>query len=68
MNGETIEVPQLWLDAFAAGLAYRLSRMYAPQMRDVRKAEYDEAWLIAATQNVENTPLFITPGLTGYYR
>lgn len=67
-GGTNVEIPQLWLDAFAAGLAYRLARIYAPEMRDARKAEYDEAWAIAATQNVENVPLSIVPGVTGYYR
>lgn len=68
VNGTTVEVPQLWLDAFSAGLAYRLARIYAPQMKADRKAEYDEAWNVAATQNVENVPLNIIPGVGGYYR
>ena len=68
VNGENIQIPQLWLDAFAAGLAFRLARIYAPQVRDQRKLEYDEAWSVAATQNVENVPLYITPGLNGYFR
>jgi len=67
-DGTNLAIPQLWLDAFVAGLAYRLARIYAPQMRDARKAEYDESWNVAAAQNVENTPLYITPGLGGYYR
>lgn len=67
-NGTNVEIPQLWLDAFAAGLAFRLARIYAPQMRDQLKIDYTEAWNIAATQNVENVPLQITPGVEGYYR
>lgn len=67
-DGTNVEIPQLWLDCFAAGLAYRLSRIYAPQMKQDRKAEYDEAWAIAASQNVENVPLSIIPGVAGYYR
>jgi hypothetical protein len=68
VDGTNLQIPQLWMDAFAAGLAYRLSRIYAPQMRDQRKQEYEEAWNVAATQNIENTPLTIMPGLAGYYR
>lgn len=67
-DGGNVEIPQLWLDCFAAGLAFRLARIYAPQMRLDRKAEYDEAWNIAATQNVENVPLSIIPGVAGYFR
>lgn len=67
-NGLNLQVTQLWLDAFAAGLAFRLARIYAPQLREQLKTDYQEAWNIAASQNVENTPLYITPGLSGYYR
>ena len=67
-NGQNIEVPYLWLDAFAAGLAHRLARIYAPQLEQQRKMDADEAWQIAATQNTENVPIFIAPGLGGYWR
>lgn len=67
-DGTNVQIPQLWLDAFAAGLAFRLARIYAPQMRDNLKLEYKEAWDVAATQNVENVPLSIVPGLSGYFR
>lgn len=67
-NGTNLQITQLWLDAFAAGLAFRLARIYAPQLRDQLKLDYQEAWDIAASQNVENTPLYLTPGLEGYFR
>ncbi len=62
-----VEVPYLWLDALAAGLAHRLARIYAPQLEQIRKADADEAWSIAATNNVENVALNIIPGLGGYW-
>jgi hypothetical protein len=67
-NGFNPEVPVRWLDALVAGLAHRLARLYAPQLEAVRKADADEAWGIAATQDVVNTPMAIFPGLAGYYR
>lgn len=67
-NGTNLQITQLWLDAFAAGLAFRLARIYAPQLRDQLKLDYQEAWDVAASQNVENTPLYLTPGLEGYFR
>lgn len=67
-SGETLDVPYLWLDAFTAGLAHRLSRHYAPALEQQRKMDAMEAWNVAATQNVENVPLYIIPGLSGYYR
>lgn len=66
--GVTPEIPVRWLDAFAAGLAHRLSRIYAPPLEQARKADAMEAWQIAATQDVEDVPLYIYPGLGGYFR
>lgn len=66
-NGWQMEVPYLWLDAMTAGLAHRLSRVFAPQLEQIRKADADEAWKIAADQNTENVPLYIAPGLSGYF-
>lgn len=64
---QTPDVPYLWLDAMVAGLAHRLSRKYAPDIEVLRKSDAMEAWTIAATQNVENTPLAIAPGVRAYY-
>jgi len=62
------EVTYLALDALVAGMAYRLSRIYAPALEAMRKADYKEAWGIFADQNTENADLYITPGLNSYYR
>lgn len=66
-SGVNVEVPYLWLDALVAGLAHRLARVYKPQLEQIRKLDADEAWTIAATQNVENVALNITPGTGGYF-
>lgn len=66
-SGVNVEVPYLWLDALVAGLAHRLARIYQPQLEQLRKMDADEAWTIAATQNVENVDLIITPGMGGYF-
>lgn len=67
-NGETPDVPYRFLDCLVAGLAHRLARIWKPELETIRKADADEAWRIAATGDVENTDLYITPGLEGYYR
>jgi hypothetical protein len=67
-GGETPDVPYRWLDAMVAGLSYRLSKTYAPQLEQVRKADAMEAWQVAATQDTENVSLVLSPGLSGYYR
>lgn len=67
-NTLNIEIPYLWLDAFTAGLAARLARIYAPQIEDKRTMEADKAWALASKQDVENVNLMISPGLSSYYR
>ena len=67
-NGQNIEVPYVWLDAFVSGLAHRLSRIYAPAMEMQRKADADEAWGLAAKQDVENVEMAMQCGLASYYR
>ena len=67
-SGETPEVPYRWLDAGVAGLAHRLSRIWKPELEQIRSADADAAWKIAATQDIENTPMYISPVISGYYR
>jgi len=67
-GGETPDLPNRWLDVLCAGLAYRVSRVYAPDKTVALKADYDEAWRVAATQDIENTPIRIVPKFGGYYR
>lgn len=67
-SGGTPEIPYLFLDAWAAGLAHRLARIYAPTLEMARKADAMEAWQIASTQGVENVPMYITPMIGSYFR
>lgn len=68
-NGLNLEMQTLWMDAAAAGMAYRLARHYAPALEPMRKMDYKEAYEIAATQNTENgVALYLIPMIGGYYR
>lgn len=67
-GGETPDLPYRWLDALVAGMSHRLSRVYAPDLEQLRKADASEAWTTAATQDVENVDLVLSPNLGGYYR
>lgn len=73
-GGETPDLPYRWLDVLVTGLAKRLAKSYPPVGMDplafeaARKADYDEAWSIASTQDVENVPLSIAPAIQAYYR
>lgn len=67
-NGYNVEVIPRFLDALTANLAHRLARTYRPELESVRKADADEAWMIAAAQDTEDTPLYVTPSVGGYFR
>jgi len=67
-NGEQVEIPYLWLEAFAYGLAQRLATIWAPDKVAILKPMADEAYLVAAEQNVETAQQYISPMLSGYFR
>ncbi len=66
-GGGKAAIPYWWLNAYVADLAHRLSRIYAPNLEQLRKADRDEAYARACRQ-VEPSAIFITPGLSGFYR
>jgi hypothetical protein len=66
-NGMQVEIPYRFYEAYCAGLAWKLSEVYAPQLEDKLFARYQRAWTIATTQDVENVNLYISPGIGGYY-
>lgn len=66
-GGGQAAVPYWWLNAYIADLAHRLSRIYAPALEGQRKMDRDEAYQRACKQ-VEPAPIYITPGLTNYFR
>lgn len=67
-NGENVEIPYRWLEAFADGLTYRLARIWAPQMAVALKGQADESYQIAAEQDVEVVNTYISPMIGGYFR
>lgn len=66
-QGGNAQVPFFWLDAYVADLAHRLSRHYAPALEQIRESDKDKAYARACKQ-VETAPMYISPGLSGYYR
>lgn len=62
------DIPYLWLEAFAFGLAQRLAQIYKPEMLAVLKPQADEAYQIAADQNTEYVSQYISPQIQGYFR
>jgi hypothetical protein len=67
-NGEQVEIPYLWMEAFAYGLAQRLATIWAPDRLALLKPLADEAYQIAAMQNIETAQQYISPQISGYFR
>ena len=67
-NGQTVDIPYLWLEAFAYGLALRLAQIWNPQAMAMIKPMADESYQIAADQNVEQAATYISPMVSGYFR
>lgn len=67
-NGVQVEIPYLFMEAFAYGLAARLAVIWAPDKVGILKPMADEAYTIAAEQNVETSAVYISPMLGGFFR
>ena len=67
-NGQTVEIPYLWLEAFAYALAQRLAMIWSPEKVPMLQPFADEAYNVAAEQNVETANQYITPQISGYFR
>ena len=67
-NGLQVEIPYLWLEAFAFGLAQRLALIWAPDKVQLMKPLADEAYAVASMQNVEQAQQYISPQIGGYFR
>jgi hypothetical protein len=67
-NGQTVEIPYLWLEAFAYGLAMRLAQIWNPAAVAMIKPMADESYQIAADQNIETAQQYISPMISGYFR
>jgi hypothetical protein len=67
-NGQNVEIPIYFLEAYALGLAYRLALSWAPDKVAMIKPLADEAWTIASTQNTETANIYVSPMVNGYWR
>lgn len=67
-NGETVDLPSRWLNAFAYGLGARLADMYAPDRADRLLARATLALTTAKEQDTEtNDTLYFGPSIAPYY-
>lgn len=68
-SGQTLDMPYRFLDVYVAGLAYRLARLWKPELEMIRKADYMEAWDAASTTDTQDSvSVYIQPAFSGYYR
>jgi hypothetical protein len=67
-NAQQVEVPYYFLEAFVYALAYRLAAIWAPDRAQGLKMLADEAYNIAAAQNIEQSDFYILPMTSGYFR
>jgi hypothetical protein len=67
-NGASVEIPYLWLEAFALKLGHMLSLSWKPEISGNLQALAQDAYDIAAEQNTENVPMYISPMMGSYWR
>jgi hypothetical protein len=71
-NGQTLDAPYRFLDAFTTGLAARLALNYPDQRRPTLSKDleilYEKRSVIAASQDQEDVNIYVVPGLYSYFR
>jgi hypothetical protein len=67
-NGQQVEIPYYFMEAFAFGLAQRLAMIWAPDKVAILKPLADESYDIASRQNVETAQQYISPMVSSYFR
>lgn len=68
-NGTTLDMPYRFLDVYVAGLAHRLSRIYAPDKEQMREQDYLKAWANAAAQDTDDqVSIYVMPATQSYWR
>jgi len=66
-TGQTLDAPYRFTDAFTAGLAARMARIYAPALYPLRKQDFEEAWQEVTMRDTPEDTYFICPGLSSYF-
>lgn len=67
-GGVTADVPYRWLDCYVAKLAHRFARIYAPDKEQIREADAEKAWAVAALTDQEQVPMYIQGCYQGYWQ
>lgn len=68
VNEQQMELPYPWLKAMSDALSVQLAILYAPDKYQLLQSEAMMSYDRAKKMGAERVPLYITPGLSGYYR
>ena len=66
-NGQSLDCPYRYLDAFSTGLAARLAEFYRPEKEDKLNARFEQRFARAQKRDMESVNMSITPNFSGYY-
>ena len=66
-NAQQPQVPYLFLKAFADALSAELAVIYAPERAVALAAAAAQSYGKAKNFNAERSPIYISPGISGYY-
>lgn len=67
-NGQTLNIPYLWMKAFSDALSKELAVIWAPDRLSFLVPMASDSYATAAAQNVETAQQYISPMVGGYYR
>ena len=67
-NGQTVEIPYLWMEAFATALAVRLAIIWKPEKAIALKSFADESYSIASLANIETAQQYLSPMIGHYFQ
>lgn len=66
-NGQTLDIPPLWMNALSWALAAQLAVSYAPDRAAALDARAQQWLMEARAQNTENVSLYLMPMIGSYY-
>ena len=67
-NDQQPETPYPWLKALSDALRVQLSVMYAPEKYQLLQGEAVASYDRAKKMGSERVPMYIVPGIAGYFR
>lgn len=67
-DGQSVDCPYRFLDAFTTGLAARLAECYRPEKEEKLNLRFEQRFARTQKRDQENVPVTISPQLSGYFR